>query len=46
LVGGPDRIDEPGNVWTGAIHRIAAEGISPEQAVDAAIVRIKQILSE
>jgi multiple sugar transport system substrate-binding protein len=29
-----------------AIHRVAAEGISPEQAVDEAIARIKQILSE
>ena len=33
-------------VWANAIHRVAAEGISPEQAVDAAIARIKQILSE
>jgi multiple sugar transport system substrate-binding protein len=33
-------------VWPKAIHRVAAEGISPEQAVDEAIVRIKQILSE
>ena len=32
--------------WAKAIHRIAAEGISPEQAVDEAIARIKQILSE
>jgi multiple sugar transport system substrate-binding protein len=34
------------NVWANAIHRVAAEGISPEQAVDEAIARIKQILSE
>jgi multiple sugar transport system substrate-binding protein len=34
------------NVWGEAIHRVAAEGISPEQAVDEAIDRIKQILSE
>ena len=34
------------NVWAKAIHRVAAEGISPEQAVDEAIARIKQILSE
>jgi multiple sugar transport system substrate-binding protein len=34
------------NVWGKAIHRVAAEGISPEQAVDEAIARIKQILSE
>jgi multiple sugar transport system substrate-binding protein len=33
-------------VWPKAIHRIAAEGISPEQAVDEAIAWIKQILSE
>jgi multiple sugar transport system substrate-binding protein len=32
--------------WAKAIHRIAAEGISPEEAVDDAIARIKQILSE
>jgi multiple sugar transport system substrate-binding protein len=32
--------------WAKAIHRIAAEGISPEQAVDEAIARIKQILGE
>jgi multiple sugar transport system substrate-binding protein len=32
--------------WAKAIHRITAEGISPEQAVDEAIARIKQILSE
>jgi multiple sugar transport system substrate-binding protein len=29
-----------------AVHRVAAEGVSPEQAVDEAIARIKQILSE
>jgi multiple sugar transport system substrate-binding protein len=34
------------NVWGNAIHRVAAEGISPQQAVDEAIARIKQILSE
>jgi multiple sugar transport system substrate-binding protein len=33
-------------VWHKAVHRVAAEGISPEQAVDEAIARIKQILSE
>jgi hypothetical protein len=33
-------------VWQKAIHRIVSEGISPEQAVDEAIARIKQILSE
>ena len=33
-------------VWEKAVHRVAAEGISPEQAVDEAIARIKQILAE
>ena len=33
-------------VWGKAIHRIVTENISPEQAVDEAIARIKQILSE
>jgi multiple sugar transport system substrate-binding protein len=33
-------------VWAKAIHRIVTEGITPEQAVDDAIARIKQILSE
>jgi multiple sugar transport system substrate-binding protein len=33
-------------VWPKAIHRVAAEGVSPEQAVDEAIARIKQILAE
>ncbi len=34
------------NVWGRAVHRVAADGLSPEQAVDEAIARIKQILSE
>ena len=34
------------SVWAKAVHRVAAEGISPEQAVDEAIARIKQILAE
>ena len=33
-------------VWAKAIHRVVTEGISPEQAVDEAIARIKQFLSE
>jgi multiple sugar transport system substrate-binding protein len=33
-------------VWAKAIHRVAADGVSPEQAVDDAIARIKQILAE
>jgi multiple sugar transport system substrate-binding protein len=32
--------------WGNAVHRVADEGISPEQAVDEAIARIKEILSE
>jgi multiple sugar transport system substrate-binding protein len=32
--------------WAKAVHRVAADGISPEQAVDEAIARIKQILAE
>ena len=34
------------NVWGKAVHRVVTEGISPEQAVDEAIARIKQILGE
>ena len=33
-------------VWAKAIHRIVTENISPEQAVDEAIARLKQILNE
>jgi multiple sugar transport system substrate-binding protein len=33
-------------VWAKAIHRIVTERVSPEQAVDEAIARIKQILKE
>ena len=33
-------------VWGRAVHRVVTEGISPERAVDEAIARIKQILSE
>jgi multiple sugar transport system substrate-binding protein len=33
-------------IWPKAIHRIVTENITPEQAVDEAIARIKQILSE
>jgi hypothetical protein len=33
-------------VWAKAVHRIVTEGISPEQAVDEAIARIKEILRE
>jgi len=34
------------HVWGNAVHRVVTEGISSEQAVDEAIARIKQILSE
>ena len=34
------------NVWGKVVHRVATEGISPEQAVDEAIARIKQLLAE
>ena len=33
-------------VWPKAVHRVAADGISPEQAVDEAIARIKQLLGK
>ena len=33
-------------VWAKAVQRVASEGVSPEQAVDEAIARIKQILSD
>jgi multiple sugar transport system substrate-binding protein len=33
-------------VWGSAVQRVAAQGISPEQAVDEAIARIKKILGE
>jgi hypothetical protein len=32
--------------WAKAIHRVAAEGISPEQAIDEAIVQIKEMFGE
>jgi multiple sugar transport system substrate-binding protein len=40
-----DRIFQE-RVWAKAIHRIVTEGVTPEQAVDEALARIKQILSE
>ena len=33
-------------VWETAAHRIAADGLTPEQAADEAIARIKQILAQ
>jgi hypothetical protein len=40
-----DRVRDD-RAWHKAVHRVAAEGISPEQAVDEAIARIKEILAE
>jgi multiple sugar transport system substrate-binding protein len=34
------------HVWPSAVRRVVTDGISPEQAVDEAIARIKQILNE
>jgi multiple sugar transport system substrate-binding protein len=34
------------NVWGKAVHRVVTDGITPDQAVDEAVARIKQILSE
>jgi multiple sugar transport system substrate-binding protein len=45
-VSGDWRHGQTEKVWDNAVHRVAAEGISPEQAVDEAIARIKQILAE
>jgi multiple sugar transport system substrate-binding protein len=45
-VSGNWRHAEAQYVWSEAVHRVAAEGVSPEQAVDEAIARIKQMLSE
>jgi multiple sugar transport system substrate-binding protein len=33
-------------VWREVVHRVAADGVSPEQAVDEAIARVKQILGD
>jgi multiple sugar transport system substrate-binding protein len=46
VVSGDWRHHEASSVWPEAVHRVAADGISPEQAVDDAFARIKQILSE
>ena len=34
------------NVWGSAVQRVVTDGISPEQALDEAIARIKEMLSE
>jgi hypothetical protein len=46
VVSGDWRHWEAGSVWPEAVHRVAADGISPEQAVDEAIAQIKQILGK
>jgi multiple sugar transport system substrate-binding protein len=52
LVIDPSRIDPrferiyTERVWAKAVHRVAVERISPERAVDDAIARTKQLLSE
>ena len=33
-------------VWAKSVHRVVVDGLSPEQAADEAIARVKQILSE
>jgi len=45
-VSGDWRHSERNNIWPEAVARVAADGISPEQAVDEAIARVKQILAE
>jgi multiple sugar transport system substrate-binding protein len=40
-----ERIGEE-EIWGNAVHRVAADGISPEQAIDEASTRIKQIFSD
>jgi multiple sugar transport system substrate-binding protein len=40
-----DRIFEE-EIWGNAVHRVAADGMSPEQAIDEAIARIKQIFAD
>jgi hypothetical protein len=30
-------------IWGKAVHRVAADGISPEQAIDEAVARIKEM---
>jgi multiple sugar transport system substrate-binding protein len=41
---GPNRGGE--EIWGNAVYRVAADGITPEQAIDEAIARIKQIFRE
>jgi multiple sugar transport system substrate-binding protein len=46
VVSGDWRHSEAYYAWPEAVQRVAADGISPEQAVDEAISRINQILAE
>ena len=39
------RVDEEA-VWERAVHRVAADGLTPEQAADEAIARVKEILAD
>jgi multiple sugar transport system substrate-binding protein len=41
-----DRVRYQEAIWAKAVHRIVTEGITPEQAIDDAIARIKEILSK
>jgi hypothetical protein len=45
-VSGDWRYEAAFDAWPEAVRRVAADGLSPEQAVDEAIARIKQILKE
>jgi hypothetical protein len=38
--------DEGGDPWPEAVHRVASGKLTPEQAVDEAIARIKEILAD
>ena len=44
LLGAPFWLDpSEENVWDKAVHRVATDGVSPEQAVDEAMARLKLI---
>jgi multiple sugar transport system substrate-binding protein len=47
-VSGEPRLARVGTeaVWSTAIHRVVVDGLSPEQATDEAIARVKQLLGE
>ena len=40
------RLVKQERVWPKAVHRVVVDGLTPEQAVDEAIARIRQLLSE